>query len=363
MLEPMSPSPQHDPGVRPRGAHLVGSINLADAETVMRTVSSVLGPQLRRIPDGEVGERYYWIQFQRERLAATDGIERVGKPGRFLRGEFDARPLRLAAGAAAPSLRLPPLGYADAALDSYSVFRALRQGGLIRLGTRFQVSLPTPAAVIASFVVPQDRAALEPVYRRALFAELDRILAGIPHGELAIQWDTAAEFGLLESARLPAGYPLQPWFDDVLDGVVQRGVRQAAVVPDDVEVGFHLCYGDVEEAHFVQPEDTGHLAEVAAGLLARAPRTINWIHMPVPTDRDDDDYFRPLAGLAVPEDTELYLGVVHHEDGVEGACRRIRAAERVQSRFGVATECGFGRGPAERTEPLLRLHATLADAW
>jgi len=346
-----------------QGAHLVGSVNLANAESVMTTVAGHLGDRLRRIPDGEVGERYYWIQFQRDRLAATDGISRVGEKGNLLRGQFDARLLRLDDDVDAGALRLPSLGYADAAVDSYAVFRRLCDRGTIAPGTRFQVSLPTPAAVIASFVVPDDRSALEPVYERALFAELERILAVIPHSDLAIQWDTAAEFGLLESDRLPAGFPLTPWFDDVLDGVVQRAARQASAVPGDVEVGYHLCYGDVEEAHFVQPADTGVLTAFASGLLERSERPITWLHLPVPIERDDEAYFAPLAALELPEQTELYLGLIHHEDGVDGALRRIRAAHTAQSRFGVATECGFGRGPAERTAPLLDLHAAVSDAW
>ena len=35
-------------------AHLVGSINLPDADTVFRTVAGHLGSRLPRIPDGEV---------------------------------------------------------------------------------------------------------------------------------------------------------------------------------------------------------------------------------------------------------------------------------------------------------------------
>ncbi len=346
-----------------QGAHLVGSVNLPDAESVFRAVSENLGSRLRRIPDGEVGERYYWIQFQRDRLAATDGISRVPGEPRFLRGRFDARPLFLDGTVAADDLEFQSLGYADAALESYATFRALRSDGTIATGTRFQVSLPTPAAIIASFVVPDSRAELEPAYERAIFAELTRILDGIPHEDLAIQWDTAAEFGLLESARLPAGYPLVPWFDDVLDGVIERAVRQASAVPADVQVGYHLCYGDVEEAHFVQPEDTGLLTAFATGLLRDSPRPITWLHLPVPIERDDDAYFAPLAELDLPEDTELYLGVIHHEDGIEGAERRIRAAHRVQPEFGVATECGFGRGPSERTVPLLKLHESMTDIW
>ncbi|MGR6997006.1 metallopeptidase family protein [Yinghuangia aomiensis] len=140
------------------------------------------------------------------------------------------------------------------------------------------------------------------------------------------------------------------WFgEDVLAGVISRALWQAAAVPDDVQVGYHLCYGDVEEQHFVQPADAGHLADVLGGILAAAPRPVNWVHLPVPIERDDEAYFAPLAWVDVPEGTELYLGLLHHEDGVEGARRRAAAAATAVTTFGVGTECGFGRGPSDRT--------------
>jgi hypothetical protein len=90
---------------------------------------------------------------------------------------------------------------------------------------------------------------------------------------------------------------------------------------------------------------------------------VTWVHLPVPIERDDDAYFAPLAEVELPEGTELYLGLLHHEDGVEGALRRARAAATAVPSFGVATECGFGRGPSERTPALLDLHAAVAEAW
>ncbi|GAA2062402.1 hypothetical protein [Leifsonia soli] len=352
-------STEHAPASSPviRGAHLVGSVNLPDAETVLRTVSAHLGDRMRRIPDGEVGERFYWVQFQTGRLDTMSGLSRVPGDAPLLRGVFDPRPFQLDEGVSADDLVFPDLGYAEAALDSYAVFRSLRADGVIPNGVRFQVSLPTPAGVVGPFVVPADRAAVEPAYERALFGELQRILDGIPHDDLAIQWDTAVEFALLEG-RMPS------WFgDDVLAGVVERAARQAAVVPGDVELGYHLCYGDVEEQHFVQPADAGRLAAVLDGLLDAAPRPVTWVHLPVPIERDDAAYFAPLADVVVPDGTELYLGLLHHEDGVEGARRRAQAAATAQPRFGVATECGFGRGPSERTAGLLDLHAAVAEAW
>ncbi|KRE23295.1 hypothetical protein ASG80_06075 [Agromyces sp. Soil535] len=349
----------------PQGVHLVGSINLPDVETTMRSAAEILGRRVRRIPDGEVGERFHWIAWQPNRLDSTDGLERVGEPGYLVGGVLDVRPLRIADGIDALELKLPNLGYADEARSSWAVFKRLRDEGVIAAGTRFQVSLPTPTAVVGAFIVPEDRARFEPLYRDALFAELDRILDVIPHDDLAIQWDCAVEFGYIENAgydkRDNAGF--LPWFDDVWSGVIARAVEQAARVPDDVEVGFHLCYGDVGERHYVEPEDTGNLAAFAQRLLDASHRGISWIHLPVPIERDDDAYFEPLERLAVPEHTELYLGLVHREDGAEGAERRIATAQRHVDRFGVATECGIGRAPADATLPLLRIHAAVAQPW
>jgi hypothetical protein len=343
------------------GAHLVGSVNLPTAAAVFGAVAEHLGDHITHIPDGEFGERYYWLQFQTRRLEATPGLTRLGDVPFLIRDEFDQRPFALDGSVAAEDLVLPDLGYAVAAIESYAVFARLQAEGVVAPGTRFQVSLPTPAAVVGVFIAPQDRAAVEPVYTRALYAELDRIVAALPHDGVQVQWDAAVEFAWLERAVL-GGFVLAPWWDDVLEGVLVRLADAAAHVPADVPVGFHLCYGDVEEAHFVQPKDAGVLASVVTGILERSPRPIAYLHLPVPIERDDAAYFAPLAAVTLPEGTDLYLGLVHHEDGVEGALRRIEAASTALPRFGIGTECGLGRGPEDRTVPLLDLHRQILEA-
>ena len=346
---------------QPQGAHLVGSVNYDDAETTIRTAGELLGGHLKRIPDGEVGPRFHWILFQPDVIAQADGIERVGDHPIPVRS-LDARPVRVADGVDPAAIEFPPLGYADAAIESYGIFRRLRDEGAVPEGTRFQVSLPTPLAVVGAFFPAEQRAAIEPVYRDALYRELDQILDAIPHEDLAIQWDNAVEFQLIEHAKY-AGTAPDAWWGDLWTGLTERSAEQAARVPDDVEVGFHLCYGDVAEKHFVEPTDAANLVAFANGLFEASPRPITWVHLPVPIERDDDAYFAPLAGLELPDDTELYLGLVHREDGVEGASRRIEAALRHAPEFGVATECGIGRAPAGTTEDILRTHAEVAAAW
>lgn len=343
----------------------MGSINLPDAESTIRTANELLAGLLKRIPDGEVGDRFHWIAFQADRIGATPGIERVGDQPILLKG-LDLRAVRIADGVDAADLELAPLGYADAALESWEVFSGLQEAGDIPDTLRFQVSLPTPAAVVGAFVAEEDRERFEPVYRDALYAELGRILAGIPHDKLAIQWDTAVEFAFIEAASGYAdhfGGAYRPWFDDVWAGVVDRALEKAARVPEPVEVGYHLCYGDAGEEHFIEPTDTANLVRFAQAVVDGASRPIAWVHLPVPIARTDDAYYLPLESLTLPEETELYLGLVHREDLASGAAARIEVASRHVERFGVATECGCGRAPREQTAPLIAAHAEVASAW
>lgn len=344
-----------------RGALLVGSVNYDDAEKTIRTASEMLGGRLRRIPDGEVGKRFHWIMFQPDVLGQADGIERVGDAPIPFGAGLDARPLRIAEGTDAAAIELPALGYADAALESYEIFRRLREEGAVAPGVRFQVSLPTPVAIVSSFFSGDDRAAIEPVYTDALLGELQRIVDGIPHDELAIQWDVASELGIIEGAS-GYGRVMQAWWEgDPFDGLVARLVALVDAVPADVEAGVHLCYGDAGERHFIEPTDAATLVRYANAVIAASGRELSWLHLPVPIERDDEAYFAPLAELAPV--AELYLGLVHREDGVEGARRRIAAASTFAPAFGVATECGIGRAPAGSTEGILATHAEVAQAW
>ena len=103
------------------------------------------------------------------------------------------------------------------------------------------------------------------------------------------------------------------------------------------------------------------MVELSNYLSAKCARVLNWVHMPVPLDRDDDAYFAPLRNLKLRQQTELYLGLVHLADGVDGARRRIASANRTVKNFGIATECGFGRRPPESIPALLSLHRDIAQ--
>jgi hypothetical protein len=333
-----------------RGAHLVGSVPLADAAAVSQSASTILGGQLRRIPDGETGVRTNWIGWQRAVMDRNPALEPVPvDPTRYAaRAGF-----RLRDGVSAADVRFDSLGYAEAAISSFAVFSDMKTHGAIPTEVRFMVSLPTPLAPIAAFVAPDAQAAVEPAYEARMLEELSQICASIPHVQLAVQWDVAVEFGMLEGV-----WPV--YFSNVRDGIVERLVRLGGCVPGDVELGYHLCYGDSGHQHFKQPEDTSKLVDIANAVSSGVARPINWIHLPVPIDRDDDAYYEPLSQLQLHPETELYLGLVHIADGLEGSRRRAEVAARFVPNFGVATECGFGRRPPETVPEQLKIHAQLA---
>ena len=52
----------------PDHVHFNGSVNLADAESVMREIAVRVPSGLRRIPDGETGDRRNWIFFQLQKF-------------------------------------------------------------------------------------------------------------------------------------------------------------------------------------------------------------------------------------------------------------------------------------------------------
>ena len=55
-------------------------------------------------------------------------------------------------------------------------------------------------------------------------------------------------------------------------------------VPPDVMLGFHFCYGDNPLSP--KPADTATMVRVAHCLTAGLRRPLDWLHMPVPIERD-----------------------------------------------------------------------------
>jgi hypothetical protein len=310
--------------------HFVGSVALDTPEEVFTAIGRHCGPYLKRVPDGEPHGRRLWISWQVPVLRANPSLVPVGE------GQV---PLKLAPGVAPEGVHFGELGYWRESRPSYEDFLAARNAGRLPAGVRFQVSLPTPWAVLMPFCQQPDAQQIFPAYERAMLREVERICASIPHRDLAIQWDVCLEMvawdGRWERARS---------FPGMEQVFAANFARLGSAVPSDVELGFHLCYGDLDAKHFVEPLDATKMVEMANLITRSVPRPITWIHMPVPIDRTDAAFFAPLTNLQLGERTELYLGLVHAQDGVEGARTRIAAAQQFVGNFGVASECGISRG-------------------
>jgi ubiquinone/menaquinone biosynthesis C-methylase UbiE len=330
----------------PLGAHLVGSVPLGSSDEVFRMLSEQLGDRIRRLPDGETGPRADWIVWQYPVLSSRPQFE-VAPPAP---GSYRALPrLRLRSGGDA-DLSFGSLGYAGAASASYSVFGPLKRDGVVPSGCRFQVCLPTPLAPVSAFVAVEDQATVEQAYEAAMMTELEQILDGIPHEQLAVQWDTNVEFGMLEG-------DLPVWFPDVKAGILERLIRISRVVPPEIELGFHFCLGHDEQSE--RPLDTGRMVEIANALAASLDRPLNWIHVPLARDRTDAAFVEPLRQLRLHPETELYLGALHPGEAAEASRRRIDTAQAVAPEFGLATPCGWGRLPPRLLPDLLSAHAEL----
>jgi hypothetical protein len=349
----------------PTHVHFNGSVNLTDAESVMREIVSRVPSGLRRIPDGETGDRGNWIFFQMQKFLQLPWLV-PARPLDAVAGDYEQMPqLRLADGVDPAEAKWPDIGYADAYLGSYQTFAALREQGVIPPGVRLQVQYPTPLASIGAWIVPGQQEALLGSYERAMFDDLDQLLAAIPHDEVAVQWDVAVEFGILEESFAPGGAQA---FDAITAGLV----RCADQVPADVPAGLHLCYGDYGHHHFKQPESLALQVRLLNAVTAAAGRTVSFVSFTVPQDQREQSYFAPLAELAADPGTELNFALVpyHPADQAPGTTgdqvrlidAALAASPAGRRDWGICTECGMGRAGREEIPGLLDLHREIVAA-
>lgn len=335
----------------------MGSVPLSNAEEVFRWAGEELGGHLRRVPDGETGDRVGWVAWQGRNFKLPE-LELV-KP---VPGQYPPTPRFRPkhAGIDLTRLEFPELGFADAALASYPVFARLKEEGTLREELRFQVALPTPLAPVAMFIVDEHQAEVLPVYQAKMREDVERILAAIPHDQLAIQWDVCIEVWMWERW-------LSCPFEHIEDGLVAHVAEVGSWIPPKVELGHHYCYGDFQHEHFHQPTDAAVLTDMATRMVGATRRAVNWVHLPVPIDRTDDAFYLPFERLELPADTEVYLGLVHSRDGIAGTRARVEMAAKHVPVFGVACECGMGRRPPGRggdedgLRALLATHAALSE--
>ena len=338
--------------------HFVGSIPLPDTETVFRTLSEATGKHLVRIPDGETGIRKTWIRFLQDVLAENPAIELASDVPPFKFVQWDGKVIR-----EIPRLRVKPgmtpkaedfkTGYADMAIESWGLFERMQKAGTIPAGVKFQISIPTPVAPVYNNIVPEGRQAVLGPLTEHFIGEVAKIARTLPNDRIAIQWDVCQEVLAWENYYDPGPVDFRTETLEVLGKI-------GDAVPEKIDLGYHLCYGSPADEHMVQPKDTALMVDMTNAIVERVRRPIQFFHLPVPKPRTDDAYFAPLKDLKLKPGTQLYLGLIHHNDAA-GDATRLAAARRYTHVDGVATECGMARGDPSRLPSLLAAHVRAAE--
>jgi hypothetical protein len=291
---------------------------------------------VQRIPDGE---QLGWIRAAFRSHEENPALEvsrqvAVDASGANMTNVFQLKP-----GLTAKDLTLGPYGYAQNARESYAQFTRAREAGKVRPGTRFQVTMPGPGTSVSVIELPAEE--ILPLAQAALVAELEQVLASIPASDLTIQLDVGMEAEHEEYLRRPAAFdaPLHQVFHWTHAQMADAVAAVANRIPPDVELGIHICsiwHHDPDAG-----QDNAVLVDTANALTQRIARPIAYVHMPIIPEHDVAD-FEPLKQLRLQSGTKLFLGLIHLSDGLEGARRRVAAAQTAVSDFGVGFFCGLG---------------------
>lgn len=336
---------------------LVGSVPLDTVEQVMRVFGGALAKHVPAIPDGEVGERRSWVNrlsYQifnghleietLKRPKPVNGVEQLLPLGRDDTWEFRVKPGVERVRFGNPGVRL---GYARDAVNSYFVFKTLREKGVIPPGVRFQISIPMVNSVVRPlyFKAPGDLDRVRPGYEEALAAEVAAICAQLPNEDIAIQWDVAWEVAAVHGA---AGEPAAEAEIATHTGAIERLSRH---LPDAVQLGFHFCFGTFGGWPAFAPPTLGRAVELINAAVAATRRRVDWIHVPA-LDTADEAFYAPLRSLDA-RGARVYMGMIHSMNTLE---KRLDVARRFLPDFGLAAYCGFGRTPPSELPAILRDH-------
>lgn len=338
---------------------LAGSIPLETVTELFEIFGRPLGPHLACLPDGEVGFKRHWIGRVHFRVFAIhpdievlrqpspdDGVERLNP-----RDVSDSWQFKVKSGVQRIRFGEPGwrLGFARDAVTSYFAFRTFKDKGVLPPHLRFQVCIPmvNSAAPLRIFA---DAASCEKVragYAEALSAELEKILEKIPHDELAIQSDCATE--LQEAYRGAVGEQVSQ-------------TRVSSMLPREVALGLHLCFGTLGGWPRFAPDDLGAAVELANAFIGACGRAVDWMHIPV-LDRSDDAFFAPLRSLR-PDGARLSWNGAQHgalpgsrcggEEIPKGLRRRRVLRLRSRAARGNAAGPEGASGSAEITQRVIR---------
>ena len=265
-----------------------------------------LGPSLTAMPDGEVGPRKHWIskvhyqvlsghpELETVRRPQPDnGVERLNP-----RNAADSWLFKVKDGVERVRFCDPGwrLGYARDAINSYFVFKTLREKGVLPKHLRFQVSLPSVNSALPPriFPNPADVGRIRPGFTDAMAAEIGTIVEKIPHDDLAIQWDCATE--VQDAYGAIPGLPA--------DGAIERNIEQfrrlSSLIPETVLLGYHFCFGTLGGWPRFAPPDLSATVALANAVNESSGRRVDWMLYPG-AGWGQRRFFRSFEGFAATQ--------------------------------------------------------------
>jgi len=336
----------------------VGSIAYDTAEETFRKMAANFGDHCCFMPDGEIGERQYWVTHIAhrvflghpdlellERPLTTDGTE-AWHPGPGVATSNWAFKVKEGVDRVrfgSPGWRL---GYARDAINSYFIFKTLKKEGVIPAHIRFQISIPfVSSCVRLYFPDPSDFAKVEPGIAEALRLEVRTIFEHLPAEDIALQWDCAIEDTAIEAELSRDGGVLTDRVHDFAWSIFAPALELNKEVPEAAMLGYHACYGTSGGWPRRSPQDLSGAVLLLNAAVAQSGRRVDFLHIPT-VDSKSENYFDPLGDLKTGG-ARVYVGLVHalHEEG--GMETQIRWIGKHLDDFGIAAPCGFGRGPGK----------------
>lgn len=342
-------------------AHLVGSFPATNAESAMRTTLAGLKDLLVSVPDGETGWRYYFTAGLSQKIAGQNPA--LGGVWRSYDEQFNPLPApqvnEAAKQAILDTIALHPdldFGYAAEAIASYQTFLKLKQEGVIAKNLRFQVSLPGIGS-FTMFILPEYQSAMEKLAFRALRKDVVRIAQELPGTDIAMQFDIAADFIMME-AQKDATYldtlraDFHPRSEDLKKLYSNQYIELINQVDPAATVGLHICPGNISNRAVLEPKDMSVSVELANTIVSRIARSLDWVHFGILPSWKNESHYAPLKGMQ--PGPAVYLGLVYPNDR-EGAEQRISCAHEHMEAFGIAPSCGLGRTSIEDAGSVLAI--------
>jgi hypothetical protein len=319
-----------------------GAVPADSVEEVFRTLADSVGPRAMAYSDGEINERRFWIS------ALGDAVWKRCESIEMIESRMPPGPIR----DAFPSFQIKPgatevdltglLPYSRAAIASYEIFAAMRAEGDIPPGVGFQVAHPAAFdAIVNYFPNTDDWPRLFAAWTDALQDEHRRILQVIPAEDLVVQLDYCIELELMTGILGKLDWVTPDMVDEAFDRYTSAEyvAPHFAALPDAVRAGHHICLGTFLAWPRVPISDMQFVVDIAHALAANSGRRIDFFHLPVMPDADNEAFFAPLKHMDVG-DADVYLGM-ECSDGLPAMQRRMALTRPFLREFGVAHYCGY----------------------